>query len=362
MQRNGLHLIFVLLALVGLTTAPALGTSLTAQDEESRTGSSLSTAQQGCNYEQLYSETISSVALIQTQGGLGSGFLYNVSENRTGYVITNNHVVNDTARVQVTFTGSEAVPGTVIGTDAVADLAVVRVNETPETAEQIQLADSPPRPGERVAALGSPFGLRSTITSGIISGVNRSVPTQRAFDVPNTIQTDAPINPGNSGGPLVSCNSGAVVGVNTLGGGENIGFAVPASIVERVVPQLIAEGDYEHSYMGVQVAEVSPLIAQANDLNATEGVIVLNTQGGTPASAELQESNRFEATEGMRVPVGGDVIVSIDGQPVDTPADMARYLAVEGSPGDPVRLTVLRNGQREQVTVTLTNRPAPGDV
>ena len=316
-----------------------------------------------CNYVSLYDQTIDSVVGIGTNVGQGSGFVYRTFQgNGTSYIVTNAHVVGDASTVLVRFASEQTRRGTVVGRDQFADLAVVRVNDTPSGVEALPVASSEPEPGRKVAALGSPFGLDETITHGIVSGVNRTLPTTPRGAIPNAIQTDAPINPGNSGGPLVTCD-GTVVGVNTAGVsaavGDNIGFAVSASLVQQVVPSLIATGDYEYAFLGVSTVPITPGIASANDLNVTEGAYVVQTVPGSPASGVLQGANELVTVDGRRIPVGGDVIVAIEGQPVTSPSDLSEYLVTEARPGEEVTVTVLRDGQRQQVTVTLATRPEP---
>lgn len=316
-----------------------------------------------CDYASLYDGTIDSVVGIRTDVGQGSGFVYRTFQgNGTSYVVTNAHVVGNASSVVVQFATEASRRGEVVGRDEFADLAVVRVNGTPSAVEALPVASSPPDPGRKVAALGSPFGLDESITHGIVSGVNRSLPTTPRGSLPNAIQTDAPINPGNSGGPLVTCD-GTVVGVNTAGvsaaRGDNVGFAVSATLVERVVPSLVRTGDYEHAFLGVATTPITPSLASANDLDGTEGVYVHRTVEGSPAASVLRGSTEFVTVDGRRVPVGGDVIVSIDGRAVDSPADLSHYLVTEARPGREVTLTVLRDGEREQVNVTLGVRPDP---
>jgi len=300
---------------------------------------------------------------VGTAAGQGSGFVYQTFEdNDTSYVVTNAHVVGDASRVVVQFADETSSTAEVIGTDEIADLAVVRVADTPSDVEALPLAESTPTPGTKVAAIGSPFGLDESITHGIVSGVNRSLPTGQNAAIPTVLQTDAPINPGNSGGPLLTCE-GTVVGVNTAGlpasRADNIGLAVPSTLVQRVVPALVENGSYEHAYLGVSLAPITPQLASANDLNTTEGVYVHRANEGTPVAGVLQGTTEVAVVDGNRVPVGGDVLVAIDNRTVDTAKDLATYLFTEGRPGETVTLTVLRDGQREQVEVTLGERPEP---
>jgi S1-C subfamily serine protease len=330
-------------------------------------------AQRTCNYESLYNETIRSVVTIRVlaeQGqGLGSGFVYD--EN---HIVTNQHVVANANQVEVQFNRGEWRTAEVVGTDAYSDLAVLRVNDTPEYVAPLDLRQSGLNPGQPVAALGSPLGFEATITNGIVSGTNRSLPAggqqgpqgqqgQQGpqFSIPNVVQTTAAINPGNSGGPLVDCQ-GRVLGVNTAtaAGSDNIGFAVPASRVDRVVPSLIANGSYAHSFLGIGWLDVSPAIAEANDLNVTRGVLVRNVISGSPADDVLQGGEGTEQVNGLEVPVGGDVILAVDGKQVTAGEDLSSYLT-RTRPGETVTLTILRDGERMQVEVTLGERPPPGE-
>jgi len=316
--------------------------------------------QASCNYTQLYRDAIGSVVQVRTTDGLGSGFVFDrTGPNGTTYVVTNEHVVGQSTRTVVAFSRGEHRVGTVLGTTALTDLAVVAVENAPEYATPLPLAETDPRPGQYVAAMGSPFGLERTITSGIVSGVDREMPTDRGFTIPDTVQTDAPINPGNSGGPLVACENGTVLGVNRAGGGDNVGFAIPARIVDRVVPGLIENGSVEYPYLGAQTVRVTDAIAQANDLPTTDGVIVVDTLPGTPASAALQGSDARATVAGQTVPVGGDVVLAVDDRSIDTREQLTGYLLTETRPGETVTLTVLRDGERTNLTVTLAERPSP---
>ena len=325
---------------------------------------SASTAQQAsCDYAALYEGTIDSVVGVGTAAGQGSGFVFQTaSGNDSSYVVTNAHVVGDASNVTVQFANEASSVGEVVGTDPIADLAVVRVADTPSAVEALDVAESNPDPGEKVAAIGSPFGLDETITHGIVSGVNRSLPTGQNAAVPTVLQTDAPINPGNSGGPLVTCD-GTVVGVNTAGlqasRADNIGFAIPSTLVDRVVPALVENGSYDHSYLGVAARPITPQLAAANDLNATEGVYVHQASAGGPAADALQGTTEIAVVDGNRVPVGGDVIVAVDGRAVNTTKDLGAYLFTETRPGETVTLTVVRDGERQAVEVTLGEWPEP---
>ena len=347
-------------------------------------------------YERLYEEAIPSVVSIyvtaETDGsrsdrggpdgggnpghspdgprrsGAGSGFVY----DGEGHLVTNQHVVSPPRRrgrprsrggavgrrVDVRFSEGDWRTGEVVGVDPYTDLAVVRVEELPAYADPLPIAASNPAPGRRVAALGNPMGLDGTITKGIVSGTNRSTPSGAGFTIPDAIQTDAAINPGNSGGPLVTTR-GEVVGVNRAKQGENIGFAVSPDIVNRVVPELIANGAYRHSYLNVRTVDVSPTVAEANELDEPTGVLVVDVRLG-PASGGLRGCRGSRVVRGRDVPVGGDVIVGVDGRPVRSHEELTRYLITETSPDESVSVDLIRDGERLTERVTLAERPRPG--
>jgi len=309
------------------------------------------------NYTALYDTTIESVVEIRAQTtrgeALGSGFVY----HDDGYIVTNQHVVADTDEVSVGFASGVWHTGEVIGTDVYTDLAVIQVDSLPERADPMPLAERSPEPGQPVVALGSPLGFEGSITQGIVSGVNRSMPVAQGYSIPDTVQTDAAINPGNSGGPLVAMN-GAVVGVNRAKAGDNVGFAISAAVVERVVPELIERGRYRHAYLGIATTPVTPDLAEANDLDSIRGMVVVDVRAGAPADGVFQPAERQAGPDGEPILVG-DVIVGIGGQPVTNQHDLARYLLLETQPGEQIQMTVVRDGERVTETITLGDRPAP---
>jgi len=265
----------------------------------------------------------------------------------------------------------------VAGTDIYTDLAVVHVPDLSADARLPALADGPPTPGARVAALGNPMGLDGSITSGIVSGATRSMPTREGFAIPDTVRTDAAIDPGNSGGSLVAAEDAdadaadpstvsdgdgpmtEVVGVNRARGGDNIGFAVSADVVARVVPALIEDGEYRHSYPKVRTLNVSPTVAEANDLDDSGGVLVVDVSLG-PASGALRGARGTRTARGREGPAGGDVIVSVDGSAVDSHEELMRYLLFDTRPGDEVELELVRDCRRIVEHVTLAERPRAG--
>ncbi|MFC7026470.1 S1C family serine protease [Halomicroarcula sp. GCM10025324] len=308
---------------------------------------------------ELYEQAIPSVVSVyvttepgRRRGGAGSGFVV-----EDGYIVTNQHVVGDTDYVELRFHDGQWRTGEVVGDDPYTDLAVVAVEDLPEDAVALPIAEANPEPGERVAAIGNPMGLDGTITVGYVSGTNRSSPTGTGFTIPETVQTDAAVNPGNSGGPLLSLD-GTVVGVNRAKGGDNIGFAIAPVIVNRVLPALVADGVFRPAYLNVRTIDVSPTVAEANRLEEPTGVLVIDV--GEAAEAVLRGCERVVRVRGRDVPTGGDVILGIDDQPVRSTEELTSYLLTSADPGDSVELTLRRDGAEFTESVTLRERPVPG--
>ncbi|MFB6267860.1 MAG: S1C family serine protease [Halodesulfurarchaeum sp.] len=341
---------------VGLTLAPADAGGQSSIGPPVANPQLVSATEGPSNYTRLYRETIDSVVKIRvrTPQGVaqGSGFIY---DGR--YIVTNQHVVAGGTSISVQFSDGVWREGEVVGADVYTDLAVIRVDSIPDGAEALPVARTDPEPGQRVVALGSPFGLEGTITHGIVSGVNRSMRVEGGFSIPDTVQTDAPINPGNSGGPLVSMQ-GTVVGVNRAKEGDNVGFAISADVVRTVVPKLIQTGEFEHSYIGIRTLPVTPTIADAIDLQRPRGILVVQVLEGTPAAGVFQAAT-VETTEEGVTASGGDVIVAIEGNPIRSNQDLSRYLLLHTSPGETVTMTVLRDGERRTLQFTLGSRPEP---
>ena len=348
---------------VGLAVGGAFGAGVMGQPtDDSGLLEAPGTAQQSTdlprasNFTELYENSIDSVVKLRVETSLGtaqgSGFVYDES-----HIVTNEHVVAGESEVLVQFSDGVWRNGRVVGTDVYTDLAVVRVSSMPSEATPLPVADRAPRPGQPVAALGSPFGLRGTITQGIVSGVNRSMTVEGGFSIPDTVQTDAPINPGNSGGPLVSMD-GTVIGVNRAKEGDNIGFAISAAVVNRVVPDLIADGEYDHSYVGIRTIPVTPQIAQDHGLAEAKGLVVIGTVDDTPAAGTFQVGELETTTTGHTVD-GGDVIVAIEDRPIVSNQDLSRYLLLHTQPGDTIDVTVIRDGEQKTLQLDLVERPPP---
>jgi S1-C subfamily serine protease len=303
------------------------------------------------------------------QEGEGSGFVVDTE----GHIVTNNHVVADTTELRVTFSDGSTVPATIVGTDPDSDLAVIKVDVPPESLRPIVWADSDQvHVGQRAVAIGNPFGYENTLTSGIISGLSRSLPAVTGYLIPEIIQTDAAINPGNSGGPLLNSH-GEVIGVNSaivpsfnqLGERSflGVGFAIPSSLARRVVPVLIEKGEYAHPWIGISGVTVVSEIATEMGLPEAQGALVIRVIPGGPADeAGLRGGEREVEVLGRPLTLGGDVVVQIDDYDVSRFDDLLSYLARRTEVGQEVQLTIIRDGETQTVTVTLGQRPATVDL
>lgn len=319
---------------------------------------------EGSVYTEIYEETIDSVALARVFGvddstadeprrGQGSGFVYDER-----HVVTNDHVVSGGEAVDLQYPNGEWTSAEVVGTDVYSDLAALAVDHRPAAATPLSFTDELPAVGQEVLSIGNPLGLEGSMTRGIVSGVNRSLPSPTDFAIPNAVQTDAPVNPGNSGGPLVDL-SGDVVGVISAGAGDNIGFAISSALARRVVPALIEDGEYRHSLLGVVLVTVDPVVARANDLDAAAGVLVTDVVEGGPADGALRGSDDTVERRGERVPVGGDVVLEMSGRRIPDRHALSAFLALETSPGQTIPIELARDGARETVELTLGARPTP---
>jgi serine protease Do len=304
----------------------------------------------------------------QYQSALGSGFVW----DQNGHIVTNNHVISGADKIEVTFSDGTIVPATLVGADPDSDLAVLQVDVNAHSLSPVQLADSNTiEVGQLAIAIGNPFGLEGTMTTGIVSAVGRSLPANetaaQSYTIPDIIQTDAPINPGNSGGVLVDAQ-GQVLGVTSaiespVRASAGIGFAIPSSIVNNVVPALIKDGKYIHSWLGISGVELVPELSTAMNLDSGQrGALVEEVMPNSPAEkAGLQGSSDQVTIEGQTATVGGDVITKIDSQPVMGMDDLIAYLASSTTVGQKVSLTLLRNGKEQSVDVTLAARPSSAE-
>ena len=318
----------------------------------------------------LYDRVIPGVVAIRTDRALGSGFMFDTD----GHLITNEHVVRGATTVEISFSSGFKARGTVIGSDADADIAVVKVDAPASEIRPLPIGDSNTlKVGQSVIAIGNPFGLNGTMTLGIVSGLGRTQFAHSApsgggfFSTADIIQTDAAINPGNSGGPLFNMN-GEVVGVNqsiftdtTNAQGEptnsGVGFSISINLVKRIVPELIANGSYAYPYLGItSSSELGLDQYEALGLSTFTGAYVLDVTPGGPADqAGIRAGDQPTSIQGLNA--GGDIITALDGKPVSTFDELLSYLTTTKSPGDAVVLSVLRDGQPLDITVTLGERP-----
>lgn len=299
---------------------------------------------------------------------LGSGFVW----DKQGHIVTNNHVVEGATQIEVSFSDGTNVQAKVVGTDPSNDLAVIKVDVPADQLQPVTLGDSTQvKVGQMVVAIGNPFGEQWTMTSGIVSGMGRTLPagnsqntTGPQYTIPDIIQTDAPINPGNSGGVLTDL-SGNVLGVTSaiespVQANSGIGFVIPSAIVQKEVPVLIQTGHYDHPYLGISGTTLTPDLAKAMNLSANQkGALVEQVTANSPAAkAGLIGSTRQVQILGQTVLVGGDIITAVNGQTVNSIDDLIAYLNDNTSVGQTVTLTVLRNGKETSVDITLGSRPS----
>ncbi len=291
---------------------------------------------------------------------IGSGFVI----DQEGHVVTNNHVVESDLDWLVTFEDEHTVPARVIGTDPGSDLAVLQVDTLPEHLVVVEMGDSSSlRVGQTAIAIGNPFGLERTVTTGVISSLSRTLSrTDSDFLLAEVIQTDAAINPGNSGGPLLDSH-GRVIGINSAirsatGTNSGVGFAIPVDVIKRVVPELIASGHYSHTWLGVSGYSITLEVVEAMDLPTELGVLIGSVETGSPAEkAGLKGGVEEVNVAGQPMLAGGDIVLAINGVTVNRFDDLINYLASQTRVGDVVTLTVLREGQQTDVSIKLEERP-----
>lgn len=298
------------------------------------------------------------------QEGSGSGFVYDTQGN----IVTNYHVIEGVSDIQVRFADGKILPATVVGTDPTNDLAVIKVVPGEHVLTPVVIGQSDGlRVGQFVVAIGNPFGLEQTVTFGVISSLGRVIqsPEYNRF-IGEAIQTDAAINPGNSGGPLLDLE-GRVIGVNAQivspsQANAGIGFAIPANTVQRVVPELIANGRYPHPWLGVNLLDLSRWaeMLQSADVDVpNSGLMILETVQDSPAAlAGLRGGQRFISLGNVRrFPVGGDVIVALNGTPVTSFSDFSIFLELNTRVGETVSITIIRDGVEQVITAVLAERP-----
>ncbi|MBK5233406.1 MAG: trypsin-like peptidase domain-containing protein [Thermoleophilia bacterium] len=293
----------------------------------------------------------------------GSGFLI----DKEGHMVTNNHVVEGSQDITVTLGDSDAsYDAEVVGTDPSTDLALLKVDAPEDSMDPLAIGDSgDAKVGDPVVAIGNPFGLDRTVTTGIVSALQREIQSTTDYSISNVIQTDAAINPGNSGGPLINTD-GEVIGVNSqiatggsgsTGGSVGIGFAIPSDTVKDVVDQLKDGGEVEHAFLGVSGATLSPDIADALNLDIESGVLIQEaTKDGPAAKAGIEGGDTPVTIEGTKVLTGGDVITAVDGDEVTSMEEVVALIN-EAKVGDSITITVDRDGESKDFDVTLGARP-----
>jgi S1-C subfamily serine protease len=299
------------------------------------------------------------------QEGGGSGFLI----DKEGHIVTNYHVIENAEELLVTLANGQVHEVTVVGEDPANDLAVIRIETSEDLPEPVVLGDSDKlRVGQFVIAIGNPFGLEQTLTIGVISALGRVIqsPEDNRF-IGEAIQTDAAINPGNSGGPLLDLR-GHVIGVNSQiispsRASAGVGFAVSANTVQRVVPELISRGYYPHPWLGTQMLPLTPALAKVfreaqMKVPVDAGLLVLEAVRGAPADkAGIRGGQRLVQVGRYQVPLEGDIIVAINGEPVENFEELTVYLETRTRVGDTVEVSIIRDGQEQTVSVTLSERP-----
>ena len=291
---------------------------------------------------------------------VGSGFVFDLFGN----IITNTHVIDNADNITVTFLDGSQYNASIVGMDKFTDIAVIKVEEQPDYLHPLQIGDSTTlKVGEPVAAIGNPFGLSGSMTSGIVSQIGRLLPSHdTGFSIPNVIQTDAAINPGNSGGPLLNMN-GEVMGINTAiqsgtGQSAGIGFAVPSNTISKVVPVLIIEGKYPHPWIGISGQDINPDLAKIRNLSHSKGFLIVTVLPDSPAEmAGLKGVSEIEKIDNKEYPKNGDIIVSVDGKEVRKISDILIHLQEEKSVGDEMVLGIIRDGEQMDIILTLVVRP-----
>ena len=295
---------------------------------------------------------------IEGIGGIGSGFVF----DKKGHIITNAHVIKDAVKVVVTFLDGRSYNAEIIGTDEFTDLAVIKVNADLVLLNPLSIGDSSNlKVGEQIAAIGNPFGLSGSMTSGIVSQLGRLLPGE-VYSIPDVIQTDAAINPGNSGGPLLNMR-GEIVGINTAiqsatGEFTGVGFSIPSQTVAKIVPTLIEKGEYKHPWIGISGRDIDPDMANVLNLKDAIGFLIITVVDDSPASkAGLIGSDKTIEVEGVNYPIGGDVILSVDGIEVRKIDDILIHLQRAKTVGNEMTLEILRDGRTTNVTIVLQERP-----
>ncbi|MBL7002152.1 MAG: trypsin-like peptidase domain-containing protein [Nitrosopumilus sp.] len=299
------------------------------------------------------------IETVDGVGGLGSGFVF----DKKGHIITNAHVIDNAKKIAVTFLDGRSYNAEIIGADEYTDLAVIKVDADLSLLHPLSLGDSSNlKVGEPIAAIGNPFGLSGSMTSGIVSQLGRLLPSGSGYSIPDVIQTDAAINPGNSGGPLLNIR-GEIVGINTAiqsatGEFTGVGFAIPSQTVAKIIPTLIEKGEYKHPWIGISGRDIDPDLAKVLNLNDAVGFLVVTVIENSPADkAGITGSEKTIEMDGVSYPMGGDIILSVDGIEVRQIGDILIHLQRAKSVGDEMVLEILRENRTTEITIVLQERP-----
>jgi S1-C subfamily serine protease len=315
---------------------------------------------------EIFEKTESGVVRINTKrpngqgGGIGSGFVY----DKKGHIITNEHVVDNAEKIVVTFLDGRSFKASLIGKDLYTDLAVLKVDTDEGALHPLTLGNSSAlKVGEQVAAIGNPFGLSGSMTSGIVSQIGRLLPSQDiGFQIPDIVQTDAAINRGNSGGPLLNMR-GEVVGINTAiqsdtGDFVGVGFAIPSKTVQKIIPTLIEKKIYHHPWVGISGRDIDPDLADILKIEDARGFLIINVLKDSPAEkAGLRGTTNSAEVNGVNYQIGGDIILSVDGITVRKIDDILIHLQRDKTVGDEMALQILRDERVTSVVITLEERP-----
>ncbi len=298
------------------------------------------------------------------QEGTGSGFVYDTE----GHIVTNYHVVENAEELLVTLADGKVYEAEIVGADPANDLAVIRIDAGADLPEPVALGDSDDlRVGQFVVAIGNPFGLEQTLTTGVVSALGRVIESSDGSFIGEAIQTDAAINPGNSGGPLLDLE-GRVIGVTSQiisasGTSSGVGFAVSSNTVRSVVPELLANGYYPHPWLGTQMLTLTPATAETlreagMNVPVDTGLLVIEVVKGAPADkAGVRGGTRMVRIGRYQIPLDGDIITAVNGESIEGFQDLTVYLETQTTVGDTVELTIIRDGEERTVVVTLEERP-----
>jgi S1-C subfamily serine protease len=376
---GGLIVLVVGAVLIATNVIDTGDTKTVVRESPTTQPTAASTGSAGRSVRDIYKQEGRGVVFIQSQGvttdsqspfgapqqgtATGSGFVV----DNDGTIITNAHVVEGADSVQVRFAeNGEFIDADVRGVDTSADIAVLKIDPSKVSGglTPIPLGDSSKaQVGDSVIAIGNPFGYSRTVTTGIVSGLQREIQAPNGFTIPDVIQTDASINPGNSGGPLLDSN-GRVIGINSqiaTGGGQGsvgIGFSVPINTAKRLLPDLKAGETIQHAYLGVQMQDVTKQLAEDLNLGSDQGALVVEVTKGSPADKAGLRGGRTQTSQG--IPAGGDLIVAVDGKSVRDSSEVASAIS-QKRPGDKVEITYYRGDSKKTVTVDLAKRPKSAD-